>query len=80
MELSADDSILSSIEFTIPKNYLFKNDSAILSIIAGNKWQRPIYFSNPYDQLGFGNFLRMDGLCYRLVPLKMKMSIKLGSG
>ncbi|MEI7470853.1 MAG: DUF2723 domain-containing protein [Chitinophagaceae bacterium] len=68
--VNADDSILSSIEFTIPKNYLFKNDLAILSIIAGNKWQRPIYFSSPYDQLGFGNFLRMDGLTYRFVPIE----------
>jgi hypothetical protein len=67
--VNSSDSIVNEISFTIPKNYLFKNDLAILSIIAGNKWKRPIYFTNPYNQLGFGNYLRMDGLTYRFVPI-----------
>ncbi|MGN6603877.1 MAG: hypothetical protein ACTHK8_15585, partial [Ginsengibacter sp.] len=61
---------LSKITFTIPKNALLKNESAILNIIAANKWKRPIYFTSPYGDLGFQQYLRTDGLTYRLVPVK----------
>ncbi len=67
--VNANDSVLSEIRFTIEKNYLYKNDAAILNIIAANKWTRPIYFTSPYGELGFGNYLRQDGLTYRLVPV-----------
>ena len=68
--VNAGDSVVSEIDFTIPKNALGKNESAILNIIAANKWKRPIYFTSPYDELGFQQYLRTDGLTYRLVPVK----------
>ncbi len=68
--VNSDDSVVSEIDFTIPTNALMKNQSAILNIIAANKWKRPIYFTSPYDELGFQNYLRTDGLTYRLVPVK----------
>ncbi len=49
---------------------MYKNDAAILNIIAANAWKRPIYFTSLYDELGFVNYLRQDGLTYRLVPIK----------
>ncbi|MEO6843885.1 MAG: DUF2723 domain-containing protein [Ginsengibacter sp.] len=64
------DTVLSEIDFTIPKNALMKNESAILNIIAANNWKRPIYFTSPYGDLGFQQYLRTDGLTYRLVPVK----------
>lgn len=68
--VNADDSVVSQVEFTIPKNALFKNDAAILNIIAANKWKRPIYFtSQEAGGLGFQNYIRQDGLTYRLVPV-----------
>ncbi|MEP7110175.1 MAG: DUF2723 domain-containing protein [Ferruginibacter sp.] len=67
--VAAGDSVLSQLSFEIPKNYLFKGDLAILSIIAGNKWKRPIYFTSEYRELGFGQYLRQDGLTNRLVPV-----------
>ena len=69
--VNANDSILSQVPFTIPKSYLYKNDAAILNIIAANKWKRPIYFtSEDGGGLGFKEYLRQDGLTYRLVPVK----------
>ncbi|HXS55510.1 MAG TPA: DUF2723 domain-containing protein [Hanamia sp.] len=68
--VNADDSVVSELVFDIPKNALGKNESAILNIIAANKWKRPIYFTSPYDELGFQQYLRTDGLSYRLVPVK----------
>lgn len=67
--VKAGDSVLNELVFDIPKNALPKNDAAILNIIAANKWKRPIYFTAPYGELGFQNYLRTDGLTYRLVPL-----------
>ncbi len=63
------DSVIKEMQFDIPKTTLYKNDLAILNIIAANKWKRPIYFSMPYGDLGFGNYLRKEGLSYRLVPV-----------
>lgn len=68
--VNANDSVLSHISFTIPKQALFKNDAAILNIIAANKWKRPIYFTSAYQELGFQKYLRQDGMTYRLVPVE----------
>ncbi len=68
--VNPDDTVLAKLDFTIPKNALLKNESAILNIIAANKWKRPIYFTSPYGDLGFQQYLRTDGLTYRLVPVK----------
>ena len=67
--VNANDSVLPAMQFEIPKNVLYKNDAAILNVIAANKWKRPIYFTSPYGELGFQQFLRQDGLSYRLVPV-----------
>jgi hypothetical protein len=68
--VNESDSVLSEMRFDLPaKNVLYKNDLAILNIIAANKWQRPIYFTMPYNNLGFEKYLRRDGLTYRLVPV-----------
>lgn len=68
--VNANDSVVNELKFEINKNYLYKNDAAILNIIAANKWKRPIYFTSPYGELGFEKYLRQDGLTYRLVPIE----------
>jgi len=74
--VNADDSVVTEVKFELvdannrPKNALFKNDAAILNIIAANKWKRPIYFtSDDAGGLGLQNYIRQDGLTYRLVPV-----------
>lgn len=67
--VNAGDSVVSELRFDIPKNALMKNDLAVLNVIAANKWNRPIYFTSPFGELGFGEYLRKDGLSYRLVPV-----------
>ncbi len=68
--VNANDNIVSELKFEVSKNYLYKNDAAILNIIAANKWKRPIYFTSNYGDLGFEKYLRQDGLTYRLVPVE----------
>jgi len=68
--VNADDSVVSALRFEISKNVLMKNDMAVLNIIAANRWKRPIYFTSPGSQgMGFDNYLRNDGMAYRLVPV-----------
>ncbi|MCD2421151.1 DUF2723 domain-containing protein [Niabella pedocola] len=68
------DSVPEQWAFEIPasRGGIQRNDLMVLSIIASNQWKRPIYFTAPYGELGFGQNLRKDGLTYRLVPFTVK--------
>jgi hypothetical protein len=69
----AQDQVVPELHIDLPaKNYLVKNDLAILAIIAANHWKRPICFTNEQDasKLGLGKYLRFQGLSYRLVPVE----------
>jgi hypothetical protein len=68
--VNPEDSVVKEVRFTLPKDVLYKNESIILNIIAANKWKRPICFTSNYGELGFGDYVRKDGLSYRLVPVK----------
>lgn len=72
--VNPEDSIISPMVFEIPQRKLgvglSRSDLMVLNIIAANKWERPIYFTSPYGELGFGQYLRKDGLAYRLVPIR----------
>lgn len=61
--------IVPAMQFTINKGVVFKGDLAVYDIIATNKWKRPIYFTSPVD-LGFNEYLQVEGMTYRLVPTK----------
>src|SRR6185503_9956891 len=67
--VNATDTIVKEIRFEISNRALMKNDLAILNILAANNWKRPIYFTSPFDNLGFAKYLRKDGMTYRLVPV-----------
>lgn len=67
--VKATDAIVDTIAFQVPKQVMLKNDLAVLAVIAGNNFKRPIYFTSKFDELGFQNYLRRDGMTYRLVPV-----------
>lgn len=67
---ASDSAVLDTLTLQISQNYLLKNDLAVLAVIAGSNWDRPIYFTSQFDQLGFGSYLRRDGMTYRFVPLE----------
>jgi hypothetical protein len=68
--MPTDEAIVDSVKFEINRNVLLKNDLAVLAVIAANKWKRPIYFTSRFDELGFQNYLRRDGMTYRFVPIE----------
>jgi uncharacterized protein YeeX (DUF496 family) len=67
------DSIVPYIDIDIKGN-LYKNRLMMLDILANNNWERPIYFSagsfGDDDYLWMKEYLQLDGLVYKLVPLK----------
>src|SRR6185312_12305537 len=70
------DSVVSELHLDINKNksYIFKNELAVLAIIAANKWQRPICFNSTYEieDLGLAKYIRQTGLAGVLVPVESK--------
>lgn len=68
--VNADDfNMVDTMTFDISRSYLLKNDLAVLAVIAANYNDRPIYFTSQFDQLGFADYLRRDGISFRLVPV-----------
>lgn len=68
-----DAALISDIEWDFPRTALFKNDLAVLDFLAQNNWERPVYFaiSLPGEQLmGLDNYMQLEGMAYRLVPVK----------
>ena len=72
MKFNPGDSIVSEIKIDITRNYLQKNDLAVLAVLAANKWRRPIYFTSTQElkSLGLDKYVRPEGLSYRLVPVE----------
>ena len=66
--------ILDYIDIDLPQSALPKNRILMLDIIANNDWKRPIYFSggsfDSAEYIWMKQYLQMDGLVYKLVPIK----------
>ncbi|MBC7864568.1 MAG: DUF2723 domain-containing protein [Bacteroidia bacterium] len=66
---------ITNIDWTITKEYLLKNDLMVMDLLAAFDWKRPVYFvqgSGPDNYLELQEYLQMEGLAYRLVPIKSK--------
>ncbi|MCF6239448.1 MAG: hypothetical protein L3J79_11685, partial [Candidatus Marinimicrobia bacterium] len=53
-------------------------DIMIYEILRMNEWKQPVYFAvtvSPSNQIGLGDYLRMDGQAYQLMPYKVGLSI-----
>lgn len=55
-------------------SYIYKNRLLMLDILANNNWERPIYFTGgaygAEDYIWLKDYLQLDGMCYKLVPIK----------
>ena len=70
----ADDKVVDELHLDIAasKNYLLKNDLAMLAVIAANRWKRPVCFTSTQglEDLGLTKYLRSRGMAYQLVPVE----------
>ncbi|WP_037325536.1 glycosyltransferase family 117 protein [Salinimicrobium terrae] len=68
------DEIVDEIIIELTGDILYKNRLLMLDIIAGNDWQRPIYFTGGSfgddDYLWMKDYLQLEGVTYRLVPIR----------
>ncbi len=65
--------IVKNVIWDVKKPYLYKNDLMVLDLIAGFNWDRPIYFAvtaGADAYLNLDEYLQLEGLAYRLVPIK----------
>jgi hypothetical protein len=70
-----ESRIAKSVDWEVKKSYITKNDLMILDLLAGFKWERPVYFAvttGPESYLSLQNYFQLEGLAYRLVPIKSK--------
>ncbi|MEO6175220.1 MAG: DUF2723 domain-containing protein [Flavobacterium circumlabens] len=69
-----NDSIVPYMDINIKGSALYKNRLMMLDILANNNWKRPIYFSggafDDEDYLWLKDYLQLDGMVYKLVPVK----------
>nr|WP_294936918.1 DUF2723 domain-containing protein [uncultured Flavobacterium sp.] len=69
-----NDSIVANIDVDIKGGVIYKNRLMMLDVIANNNWKRPIYFSpgsfDDEDYIWMKEYLQMEGMVYRLVPVK----------
>ena len=72
-----NDSIVPYIDLDISTNALYKNRLMMLDIVANNNWKRPIYFSggafDNEDYIWMKDYLQLEGMVYKLVPVRTKM-------
>ncbi len=68
------DSIVPYIDIEIKGQALYKNRLMMLDVLANNNWERPIYFTGGSfgddDYLWMKDYLQLDGMVYKLVPIK----------
>ena len=66
------DKIVPYIDIKLKGNSILKSQLIVLDILAHNNWERPIYFVTGYhnDALGLEEYFRLEGLAYRLIPVK----------
>ena len=67
------DRIVDEIRWEIKDNYVYKNGLLLLDFMASNNWERPVYFTSFSDMssiLGIQEYLHMEGLSYRFIPVK----------
>lgn len=75
--------MVKSINWSIGRGAITKNDLMVLDLVAHNDWKRPIYFavttgSDAY--IGLEKYFQLEGLAFRLVPIKQNEQEEMGGG
>lgn len=68
-----ENRIVKSVDWQLRRSYITKNDLLVLDLLAGFKWERPIYFAVTTGReayLGLEEYLQLEGLAYRLTPVR----------
>ena len=75
--------IVKNISWTIPRGAITKNDLMVLDLLAHSDWKRPIYFAVTTGNeayVGLEKYFQLEGLAFRLVPIKQNENEEMGGG
>jgi hypothetical protein len=78
--VNADDKVPDALHIDLGnKNFLLKNNLAMLAVIAGNQWKRPICFTHnsTAQEIGLDKYTRLNGMTYQLVPVENNNGVNL---
>jgi len=66
------EKIVPYIDIKLKGSSILKSQLIVLDILAHNNWERPIYYVTGYhnDAFGLEEYFQLEGLAYRLVPIK----------
>jgi len=66
------DKIVPYIDIKLKGSSILKSQLIVLDILAHNNWERPVYYVTGYhnDALGLEEYFQLEGLAFRLVPIK----------
>lgn len=66
------DKIVPYIDIKLKGSSILKSQLIVMDILAHNNWERPIYYVTGYhnDALGLEEYFQLEGLAFRLVPIK----------
>ena len=64
--------IVPYIDIRLKGNSILKSQLIVLDILAHNDWKRPVYYVTGYhnDALGLEEYFQLEGLAYRLLPIR----------
>ena len=74
--------IVNQLEWSLGKSMIQKNNLMMMNMLASFDWNRPIYYAittGGDSYLGLTNYFQLDGLAYRLVPIRSTTKSILGS-
>ena len=70
-----EDKVVDEILWEFPRDIVIKDELAMLMLIAGNDWSRPICFANTVPSskyVGLDKYMIQEGLVYRFLPVKFE--------
>jgi len=76
------DNILDNLLIDYNSGAMYKNDLAMLAIIATTKFKRPVCFTSNQElsKLGIDKYVRLRGMSYELVPFEVQNPVNAEAG
>lgn len=68
------DRMLKPMIWKFSSNMAIKDDLAVMDFMAGNNWERPLYYSVTVPAstyIGLENYFILEGMAYRVSPVKI---------